>query len=679
MPDRPDPQAETLGLPASALAAAQAVNGPYDASAIQVLEGLAAVRKRPGMYIGTTGPQGLHHLVSEIVDNAVDEAMAGHAQVIEVTLYADGGLSVKDDGRGIPVDLHETGVPALELVMTRLHAGGKFGGGGYRVSGGLHGVGAAVVNALSRRMVVETFRGGHLYRQEYRAGGTEIGPLEDLGRKGGRGTRVSFWPDPLVFPTVTFDREVIANRLREVAYLNAGLTFHLRDLRPPTRTRREAPEGPDLPGPDAPAGPDAETFCFPNGLTAFITDLLHGDAPSVGPIGIQGSSEGIEVEACLAWAGEGYSETLLSFVNSVPTPDGGTHEAGLRGAITRAVNEYAREARLLKDKAPNLQGEDVREGLRSILSIRLEDPLFEGQTKTRLGSQGARAVVEAVCAQSLTSWLTANPKPAQAVVQNAVRAQEAREAARKARDAVRSGRKRGEGPLLGGKLAACQVRDPQRAELFIVEGDSAGGSAKQARDRRYQAILPLRGKPLNTESLAVSQALQNEELATLVHTIGTGTSEEFDIRKCNYRRIIILADADSDGGHIQALLLTFFFKHMRGLIMEGRVFVAKPPLFRVATAKASEYVWDEPAVSEARKRLGAKAVVTRFKGLGEMQPALLREAALDPQTRRLVEISLEDAADAEHVVSLLMNDRRAEDRRRWIARHVPMGTQSPSP
>lgn len=673
--------------------AAAPVTATYDASAIQVLEGLAAVRKRPGMYIGTTGPQGLHHLVFEIVDNAVDEAMAGHAQTIDVRLLGDGGVSVADDGRGIPVDLHESGLPALEIVMTRLHAGGKFGGGGYRVSGGLHGVGAAVVNALSRQVRVETFRDGHLYRQEYREGGTDVGPLEDLGRKTGRGTKVTFWPDPQIFPTTEFDAGIVGSRLREVAYLNAGLTFHLWDERPAGRRRRSALEQGDEAGSadvrsrlgnegreepsDPPVPEGVETFSFPTGLEAFVTELFHGEAPGAGPVHVQGTSDGIEVEAALAWAGDGYSETILSFVNSVPTPDGGTHEAGLRAAITRAVNEYAREARLLKEKAPNLQGEDVREGLRAVLSIRLEDPLFEGQTKTRLGSQAARTIVETVCAQSLSAWLTGNPRPAASLVQNALRAQEAREAAKKARDAVRTGKKRGEGMILGGKLAPCQVRDPDRAELFLVEGDSAGGSAKQARDRKYQAILPLRGKPLNTESLPISQALQNEELATLVHTIGTATGEDFDVRRCNYRRIIILADADSDGGHIQALLLTFFFKHMRGLITEGRIFVAKPPLFRVATAKASEYVWDEKAVSPARKRLGAKAVVTRFKGLGEMQPALLREAALDPKSRRLVEISLEDAADAEHVVSLLMNDRRAEDRRRWIARHVPMGAPAP--
>ena len=642
------------------------------------------------MYIGTTGSQGLHHLIFEIVDNAVDEAMAGHAQTIEVVLLEDGGVLVADDGRGIPVDLHESGLPALEVVMTRLHAGGKFGGGGYRVSGGLHGVGAAVVNALSRRMVVETFRDGRLYRQEYRKGGTEVGPLEDLGRKTGRGTTVRFWPDPGIFPITEFDADVVAQRLREVAYLNAGLTFHLRDERPPGRRERkgaredvdEAGESPSSVSDrgrarEAREGGETETFSFPNGLEAFVTELFHGDPPGIGPIRIQGATDGIEVEAALAWALDGYAETVLSFVNSVPTPDGGTHEAGLRAALTRALNDYAREARLLKEKAPNLQGEDVREGLRTVLSLRLEDPLFEGQTKTRLGSQSARSVVETVAGQALSAWLTQNPKAAAQLVQHAVRAQDAREAARKAREAVRSGKRRGDGVVLGGKLAPCQVRDPDRAELFIVEGDSAGGSAKQARDRKYQAILPLRGKPLNTESLPISQALQNEELATLVHTIGAGTGEEFDVRRCNYRRIIVLADADSDGGHIQALLLTFFFKHMRGLITEGRVYVAKPPLFRVATAKAAEYVWDEEAVSQARKRLGPKAVVTRFKGLGEMQPALLREAALDPKTRRLVEISLEDAADAEHIVSLLMNDRRAEDRRRWIARHVPMGAPLP--
>lgn len=626
----------------------------YNASTIQVLEGLVAVRKRPGMYIGTTGLRGLHHLIHEIVDNSVDEAMAGYATRIDVTLGQDGSVQVIDNGRGIPVDLHASGVPALELVMTRLHAGGKFGGGGYRVSGGLHGVGAAVVNALSSRLIVQSFRDGHLFRQCYDHGGAEISPLEDLGPKSGRGTTVLFWPDPAIFPVTAFDRETVAQRLKEVAYLNAGLTLTLTDKRLSKDSESYS-----------------ETFCYSDGLEGFAEELLDGNAALAGPIRIKGDSDGAEVDAVLVWTRDGYSETTLSYANSVPTIDGGTHEAGLRAAITRVINDYARSAHLLRDRAPNLQGDDIREGIKVILAIKLEDPMFEGQTKGKLGTAAAKGIVESVVTAALSDWLEGHPSAAAALIQKAIRAMEAREAAKKARDFARSGKKR-EAQILGGKLAPAQAHDPAKCELFLVEGDSAGGSAKQARDRRFQAILPLRGKPLNTENLSTSQALRNEELATLVHAIGTGIGESFDIQKCNYAHIVILSDADSDGGHIQALLLTFFYRHMRELIADGHIYVAKPPLYRIATASEAHYVWDEAELKAIRRKLGAKAIVTRFKGLGEMPAVQLRESALDPATRKLVAVSVEDASAAERTISLLMNEGRAADRRTWIAAHVPM-------
>lgn len=628
----------------------------YDASSIEILEGLDPVRKRPGMFIGSTGPSGLHHLVYEIVDNAVDEAMAGVCRNIDVTLLRDGGLRVADDGRGIPVDIHPAKrVPTLQVVFTILHAGGKFGGerSGYRATGGLHGVGASVVTALSTKVQAEVVRDGHRWRQEFLDGGQRIGKIEDLGAARGHGTTVTFWPDAEVFHGATFDRHTVAQRLRQVAYLNAGLRLTLRDERPGAEEKEE-------------------TFCYAGGLKEFLADLTAGEALVGEILTFAGTSDGIEVEVAFAFLADGFAETVHSYCNSVPTPDGGTHEIGLRAGLTRAVNDYAKRLSLLKRQA-TLAGEDIREGLKAVLSVRVVEPEFEGQTKTKLGTTTARSAVESVLVDRFGVWLEQHPEPAAAIIGKSLRAQEAREAAKKARERVRSGKKKDEALLLSGKLAPAQGRDASRNELFLVEGDSAGGSAKQARDRMTQAVLPLRGKPLNAEGLRTSEVLQNEEFSTLVHALGTSIGEQFDLGKCNYGKVIILSDADDDGAHIQALLLTYFYRHMRGLLTSGRVHIVQPPLFRVSTAKESEYVWDEVDLRQAAKRLGAKAVVTRFKGLGEMPAAQLRESAMDPKSRRLISVSIEDALEAERSVVLWMNDKHAGARKAWISEHVPMG------
>jgi len=627
----------------------------YDASSIEILEGLDPVRKRPGMYIGSTGPSGLHHLVYEIVDNAVDEAMAGACRGIDVTLLRDGGVRVADDGRGIPVAIHPAKkIPTVQVVFTVLHAGGKFGGerSGYRASGGLHGVGASVVTALSRHVKVEIVRDGHRWRQEFSDGGRQIGHLEDLGVARGHGTTVSFWPDAATFHEAAFDRHTIAQRMRQVAYLNAGLRLTLHDERA--------------------AAEQDETFSYAGGLREFVADLTVGEGMVGEVLAFSGTADGIEVDVAFAFLTEGYAESVLSFCNSVPTPEGGTHEIGLRAGLTRAVNDYAKRLSLLKRQTA-LAGEDIREGLKAVLSVRVLDPEFEGQTKTKLGTTAVRPAVESILVERFGAWLEQHPEPAATLIGKVLRAQEAREAAKKARDRVRSGKKKDEALLLSGKLAPAQARDPSRNELFLVEGDSAGGSAKQARDRTFQAVLPLRGKPLNTQGLRTSEALENEEISTLVHAIGTGIGESFDLSRCNYAKIIILSDADDDGAHIQALLLAFWHRHLRGLLTAGRIFIVQPPLYRVATAKESEYVWDDKHLRTAVKRLGSKSVITRFKGLGEMPAPQLRESAMNPQTRRLISVALEDALEAERCVALWMNDKYASARKDWITKHVPMG------
>lgn len=637
------------------------VSERYDGSAIEILEGLEPVRKRPGMYIGSTGPSGLHHLIYEIVDNAVDEAMAGVCRNIDVTLLREGGVRVQDDGRGIPVDLHPAAqVPTVQVVFTVLHAGGKFGGvrSGYRATGGLHGVGASVVTALSARVIVEIVRAGAKWRQVFSDGGREVGPLESLGAARGHGTTVTFWPDPAVFKDSIFERHIVAQRLRQVAYLNAGLRLTLRDERR---------------GEDADGAPvQAETFHHAGGLREFVADLTAGEHLVGEVLSFSGNSDDIEVEVAFAFLADGYAESIQSYCNSVPTPEGGTHEVGLRSGLTRAVNDYAKRLSLVK-KQVSLSGEDIREGLKAVISVRVVEPEFEGQTKTKLGTMSARAAVESVVVERFGAWLEQHPEPAAALVAKSVRAQEAREAAKKARDKVRSGKKKDEALLLSGKLAPAQVKDPSRNELFLVEGDSAGGSAKQARNRSFQAILPLRGKVLNCEGLRTSEVLQNEELSTLVHALGCGIGDSFDLNKCHYAKVIALSDADDDGAHIQALLLTFFYRHLRGLLTAGRVYIVQPPLFRVATAKESEYVWDDKSLRAVTQRLGAKSVVTRFKGLGEMNPEQLRESAMTPDSRRLIAVTIEDAMEAERFTTLWMNDRHSEARKTWITEHVPMG------
>jgi len=632
----------------------------YDADDIQVLEGLAAVRKRPGMYIGSTSSSGLHHLVWEIVDNAVDEHLAKSATEINVIIHPDNSVTVIDNGRGIPTGMHKLGVPTPQVVFTVLHAGGKFGGNGYKKTGGLHGVGASVTNALSEWLEVEIYRDGKIHRQRFEywvdADGKEhvgepVTGLEVIGTTKKTGTKVTFKPDARVFHgNISLNYETLAERLQEIAFLNAGLKVTLKD----ERTGRE------------------DVFLYEGGASQFVAFLNEGKNVLTDVIHFYAERDDIEVEVALQY-NDGYTETIASFVNSIPTRGGGTHETGFKTAYTRVMNEYARKYGLLKEKDKNLDGADLREGMIAVINVKMSDVEFVGQTKDQLGSASARSAVDAVVSDKMSVFLEENPQVAQQLIRKAILAAKAREAARKAREEVRSGKKRSEASNLSGKLTPAQSKDYLRNELFIVEGDSAGGSAKQGRDSRYQAILPLRGKPMNPEKAKLSDILKNEEYRTIINAIGAGVGPDFDPDEANYSKIIIMTDADSDGAHIQCLLLTFFYRYMKPLIDLGRVYIAQPPLYKITrrTGKLEtvRYAWTEEQLQNYLKEFGKNCELQRYKGLGEMNPEQLWETTMNPETRTLIQVRIEDAAKAERRVSTLMGDK-VDPRKKWIIENV---------
>lgn len=635
---------------------AKKVNNEYNDSSIQVLEGLEAVRKRPGMYIGSTDSRGLHHLVYEIVDNAVDEALSGYGSEIDVTIHEDNSITVADSGRGMPVGMHASGIPTVEVIFTVLHAGGKFGQGGYKTSGGLHGVGASVVNALSKWLIVTIVRDGVEYQQKFKNGGKPDGTLKKIGKtKKANGTTVHFLPDDTIFSTTKFSYEILAERLRESAFLLKGVKISLSDLR----------------GEE----PVKEIFHYEEGIKEFV-DYLNEEKDTLTPVVyFSGEKEGIEVEVAYQY-NDGYSENVLSFVNNVRTKDGGTHEAGMKAAMTKSYNEYARKVGLLKERDKNLEGSDFREGLAAVLSIRVPENLlqFEGQTKEKLGTPVARTVVDNVISEQMGFYLQENSEMSQMLVRKAIKAREAREAARKAREESRNGKKRKKGEsLLSGKLTPAQSRNPKKNELYLVEGDSAGGSAKQGRDRKFQAILPLRGKVINTEKAKMQDILKNEEINTMIYTIGAGVGPEFSIEDCNYDKVIIMTDADTDGAHIQVLLLTFFYRYMKPLIEAGKVYIALPPLYKVSKGQGKkqviEYAWTDDELAAMIKKVGKGYMLQRYKGLGEMNAEQLWETTMDPPSRTLIRVRIDDAAQAERRVTTLMGDK-VEPRRKWIENHV---------
>ena len=630
------------------------VTNQYNDDSIQVLEGLEAVRKRPGMYIGSTDHRGLHHLAYEIVDNAVDEALSGYASKIDVTIHKDGSLSVRDNGRGMPTGKHASGIPTIQVIFTVLHAGGKFGQGGYKTSGGLHGVGASVVNALSDWLEVEVLRDGVLYTQTFKTGGEKVSSIkkEKTNRKGS-GTTVRFLPSEHIFSTIVWSYETLAERLRESAFLLKGLTITLTD----ERTDK------------------SDEFCYEEGIRNFI-QYLNEEKDTLSPIvDFNSTIDGVETEFAFQY-NDGYSETILSFVNNVRTKDGGTHEVGMKTALTKAFNEYARKVGLLKEKDKNLEGSDVREGLTAIVSLRVPEEIlqFEGQTKDKLGTPAARSIVDNTIFEQLGIFLTENGEIAQELIRKALKAREAREASRKAREESRNGKKgKKKETLLSGKLTPAQGKNPKKNELYLVEGDSAGGSAKQGRDRKFQAILPLRGKVINTEKASLSDILKNEEINTIIYTIGAGVGNDFNIEDCNYDKIVIMTDADTDGAHIQVLLLTFFYRYMKPLIEAGKVYLALPPLFKISkgTGKKQvvEYAWTEKELEEKIKKVGKGYLLQRYKGLGEMNADQLWETTMNPETRTLIRVVIDDKAQAERRVSTLMGNK-VEPRRKWIESHV---------
>lgn len=634
----------------------------YDANHIHVLEGLEAVRMRPGMYIGSTGIRGLHHLLWEIIDNAVDEAVNGFAKGIEVILNKDGSVSVIDDGRGIPVDIHpKLKIPGVQVVFTQLHAGGKFDIDSYNFSGGLHGVGASVVNALSRWLEVEIKRDGKLYRQRYESvydkklnkiiSGMPVTPLEEVGETSGTGTKITFLPDDRVFDDVKFNVDIISKRLRELSFLNKGIFIVLKDKRNDDDILEQK-------------------FIYDGGIADFVhylnedKNVIHNDI-----IYFEDQRDGIYLEVAFQYT-DSYTENIFSYVNNIPTTEGGTHETGFKSALTKVFNDYARKLGLLKERDNNLTGEDVREGINAILSVKMHNVQFDGQTKTKLGNSEARSAVEGMVTDGLVHLMedTTYDNTLKLIIDKAIKAAKVREAARRAKDVARKKSGLDSAPLVG-KLASCTSRDPRINELFIVEGDSAGGSAKQGRERHFQAILPLRGKPLNAEKKRLDQVLANEEFRTIISALGTGIDEDFNIDNLKYDKVIILSDADQDGAHIRAILLTFFFRYMRELIARGHVYIGLPPLYKVQKGKKIEYAYDDGELKDKIKKVGKGYTIQRYKGLGEMNPEQLWETTMDPERRAILQVTIEDAAEADKLVTVLMGDR-VEPRREYISRHA---------
>ncbi len=623
--------------------------GVYDEHQIQVLEGLEAVRKRPSMYIGSTESRGLHHLVFEVVDNSIDEAMAGYCHHIEVTLNKDLSVTVSDDGRGIPVGEHpQQKKSALEVVLTILHAGGKFGGEGYKVAGGLHGVGLSVVNALSKRLEVEVEREGRRFRQSY-ACGVPLTELKEVGPSKRTGTKVTFWPDDTIFDSVDFDYNLLAQRLRELAFLNKGLKIVLRDRRPAEEKK--------------------DVFKFDGGISSFVAYLnKNKDTFPAKPIYIEKEKDNCWVEIALQYH-TAYNEAIYSYANNIRTQEGGTHELAFKNALTRLINEHARRLNVLKDNQENLQGEDIREGLTAVISVKILNPQFEGQTKTRLGNAEVRGIVEGILTGELGHYLEQNPAVAKKICEKAVQASRARDAARRARELTR--RKNAlEVSNLPGKLADCASKDARESEIFIVEGDSAGGSAKQGRDRHFQAVLPLRGKILNVEKARLDKILANEEIRALITALGTGIGDDFDVAKLRYHKVIIMTDADVDGSHIRTLLLTFLYRYMEPLISLGYIYIAQPPLYKVTKNKKEYYLYREEDLEKYMQKLGRQGTtVQRFKGLGEMNPEQLWETTLNRESRTILQVKMADAIRANEIFTVLMGDK-VEPRRNFIEQHA---------
>ncbi|MGE2737289.1 DNA topoisomerase (ATP-hydrolyzing) subunit B [Mycolicibacterium vaccae] len=666
--------------------AAQKKNAPseYGADAIKVLEGLEAVRKRPGMYIGSTGERGLHHLIWEVVDNAVDEAMAGFATKVDVRLLANGGVQVTDDGRGIPVAMHATGIPTIDVVMTVLHAGGKFEEGAYQVSGGLHGVGVSVVNALSTRLEADICKDGYEWFQTYDR--SVPGTLRQGEKTTKSGSTIRFWADPDIFETTTYDFETIARRLQEMAFLNKGLTIELTDERVSAEDvvddvvsdHAEAPKTAEEKAAEAaaPVKVKHRVFHYPGGLVDFVKHINRTKNPiQPSVIDFEGKGPGHEVEVAMQW-NAGYSESVHTFANTINTHEGGTHEEGFRAALTTVVNKYAKDKKLLKDKDPNLTGDDIREGLAAVISVKVSQPQFEGQTKTKLGNTEVKSFVQKICNEQLNHWFESNPAEAKTVINKAVSSAQARIAARKARELVRRKSATDIGGLPG-KLADCRSTDPTKSELYVVEGDSAGGSAKSGRDSMFQAILPLRGKIINVEKARIDRVLKNTEVQAIITALGTGIHDEFDISKLRYHKIVLMADADVDGQHISTLLLTLLFRFMKPLVENGHIFLAQPPLYKLKWQRSEpEFAYSDrerdgllEAGRAAGKKINVEDGIQRYKGLGEMDAKELWETTMDPSVRVLRQVTLDDAAAADELFSILMGED-VEARRSFITRNA---------